>query len=233
MFELGVDNGVDHPGIFPGMFSYPLFEEVMDDLGEKVVNRMSTAAAETRADLAEYRRLKPSWVADHSERGLANWLHDRFWAQLVVALDDVDGVAIIDQEPVREFYVGYRYRLRVKRHQIDGSVSAYPTLASRSFFVQDQPTLEGLEEVRLSTGYEWDPETRGFGEAVLSLRDGHDKIIWYNQLPPPPAASAGRSNVRPLGVPPAAGPNAPRIGLDSDADEVRGKDANEAVNKEE
>ncbi|MEV4278694.1 hypothetical protein [Actinoplanes xinjiangensis] len=214
------------------MFSYPTFEQVLDDLGEKVVNRMSLAAFRTRADLVEYRRLRPNWVADHSERGLANWLHDRFWAQLVVALDDVDGVDIIDQEPVREFYVGYRYRLRVKRHQTDGSVSAYPTLASLSWFMQEQP-IEGLEEIRLATGYEWDAETRGFGEAVLSLRDGRDKIIWYNQLPPPQAASVGPDNVKPLGVPPVAGPSAPRIGLESDAETAGNEDAKKAVNKEE
>jgi len=59
------------------MFSYPGADEVLDDLGDKVVEAFARSVARARADLAEYRRLKPSWVAQSSERGLANWIHDR------------------------------------------------------------------------------------------------------------------------------------------------------------
>src|SRR5215204_157668 len=117
----------DLAGIFLGMFCTPEPHDVCGDLGDKVIHGISWAVRQARYELEEYRRLHPGWVAQSTERGLANWIHDRLWAWIVVALDGLDGVTVIDHEPIRELYVGTRYRLRVKRHHLDGRVASYPT----------------------------------------------------------------------------------------------------------
>ena len=165
-------------GIFSGMFSYPPAEDVLSDLGDKVVIALVGATKSTRDDLAAYRETHPGWVADHSDRGLANWIHDRLWAHLRRSLDDVDLVALSEQGSTREITIGVRYRARVKRHSLADRIRSYPTKAALAFWAQSD-TLEGLEEVRLGFGYRWDPEDRRMGSAVISLRDGLDKeAIW-------------------------------------------------------
>lgn len=164
------------------MFSYPPAEDVLPGLGDKVVSAIVAAAEATRADLAEYRLTCPAWVADHSDRGLSNWIHDRMWAHLRRGLDDVDAVRLVDKPPIREIAVGYRYRARVKRHSVDDRVRSYPTKSACAFWTQSA-TLDGLEEVRLGFGYRWDPELHEVGNAVISLRDGHDKeAVWVVEI---------------------------------------------------
>jgi hypothetical protein len=191
------------------MRSYPSFDEVCLGLGDKVTAGISRSAALTAADLLDYRTIRPLWVSRSSERGLAGWLHDRMWAHLVDQLDEVPGVSKIDREPTREIFVGTRYRLRVKRHHPGGGVSTYATPTALDFLVQDQLTLEGLEEIRLITGYLWERDLRQIGVPVLSLRDGRDKILWMMQLPP----ADGASGVVDLTVPSISGPTAPTIEL--------------------
>ncbi|MGH3693438.1 MAG: hypothetical protein ACRDRX_05490 [Pseudonocardiaceae bacterium] len=53
--------------------SYPLAEQVLEDLGDKVVQGLALMVAQTRDDLRVYRRTFPSWVADSTDRGLLNW----------------------------------------------------------------------------------------------------------------------------------------------------------------
>jgi hypothetical protein len=77
-----------------------------------------------------------------------------------------------------------------------------------------------MEEVRLAAGYEWSVETRDMGDAVLSLRDGQENVIWVEMLP----------NVDGHGVaitlPPVPGPVPPMVELTADeADGETGRDS--------
>lgn len=167
------------------MNPYPDFREVLDGLGPKVVRGLSKAMDKTVRDLADYRANHPDWVAGSSERGLANWIHDRLWANILTELDGQPDVTLTDREPTREITVGITYRLRVKRHSDTSKVSSYPTQTALQFYMQGpQPAFPGMEEIRLAAGYRWDRELREIGEAVLSLRDGMDKKLWEITLPP-------------------------------------------------
>lgn len=168
-----------------------------------------------RDDYAEYRQLRPGWVAQQSERGLANWIHDRVWAHLLVQLDGVDQVDMVDKEPRREVFVGTTYRIRVKRHHLDGSVSCYPTTAALDFLGQGGTLpIPTLEEVKLIAGYEWDREERAMGVPLLSLRKGRENIIWSVPLPEVDEQGHGGTVVRPV-TPEPTGPviNLPGIDL--------------------
>jgi hypothetical protein len=164
------------------MFVPPAAEDVLADLGDKIVGAVVDSTRRSRADLVLYRKTFPEWVADHSERGLANWIHDRMWAHLRRALDQVDGTAIVDQGSLREIVVGIRYRARVKRHGVSDEVRSYPTAAALAFWAQSD-TLDGLEEIRLGFGYRWEHDDRQIGPAVISLRDGLDNdAIWVVEV---------------------------------------------------
>ncbi len=191
------------------MPSYPDSATVLDGLGDKVVAGLSRAVMLTAHDLRRYRETFPLWVAEASERGLANWIHDRIWSHLLVVLDSVPGVTMADREPTREITVGVTYRLRVKRHHDDGQINTYPTPTALEFFAQApvQETFDGLEEIRLAAGYEWDADTRDMGDAVLSLRDGRENIIWKETLPPSAEPDAGGG----VSFPSVPGPTAPTV----------------------
>ncbi len=162
-------------GISSGMFSYPMAEDVLRDLGDKVVGALVDATSAARADLSDYRHAFPSWVADSSDRGLSNWIHDRLWAHLRRGLTDIDSVALVDQGVTREVTVGLRYRARVKRHTGRDRIRSYATGTAVAFWAQSD-ALEGLEEVRPGFGYRWDPDERVIGSTIVSLRDGLDKM---------------------------------------------------------
>ncbi len=180
------------------MNSYPESQEVLSGLGEKVTHSLARAVKLASKDLRTYRDAYPTWVAQASERGLANWIHDRLWAHLTALLDGHPGVTLSDAEPTREIVVGLGYRLRVKRHREDGQVSSYATQTALEFFAQGvQDTFPGLEEVRLVAGYEWEADSREIGEAVLSLRDGHDNVVWLVALPDVSEAGGSVTPVRP------------------------------------
>ncbi|WP_068897888.1 hypothetical protein [Planomonospora sphaerica] len=198
------------------MFSYPEADEVLADLGDKVAEAFARSVARTTADLAEYREIKPSWVSQASERGLANWIHDRLWYHLTVLLDGVPEVRLVDSEPTREIFVGYRYRLRAKRHGDEGNVSTFPTPGAIEFLFQPpaQETISGLEEIRLIVGYTWDKEARAMGQAVLSLRDGKDEIVWLVELPD---VGTGYESGTLTPMPVAPEPSTPVIELDSES----------------
>ncbi|MEU4724050.1 hypothetical protein AB0G06_30920 [Nonomuraea dietziae] len=181
--------------------------------------------ARTTDDLAEYRQIKPSWVSQASERGLANWIHDRLWYHLSVLLDGISTVRLVDSEPTREIFVGLRYRLRAKRHGDEGNVSTFLTPGAIEFLFQPpaQETISGLEEIRLIAGYTWDKETREMGQPVLSLRDGKDEIVWLIELPDA-GTGYGGATVTPMPVAPE--PSAPTIEL-GDEDAARGNETGE------
>lgn len=190
---------------------YPSAQQVVDSLGDKVVEALSLAVVGARDDLSRYRRAFPDFVAGHSDRGLLNWVHDRMWVHLRSQLDDVAGVSFVDRGPLRELWVGTNFRCRLKKHDAAGMVRTYPTAAALDFMTQRlQPALDGLEDIPLCAGYIWDPAERDVGPAVLSLRDGLDNVIWLHQLAEPSAAG-GDATVNPI-VPPTT-PERPAVGL--------------------
>lgn len=192
------------------MFDAPEPASVLQDLGDKVVYGLSRSVALGRNDLGMYRSANPGWVADASERGLANWIHDRVWAHLLVQVDGIEEVAIVDREPMREMYVGTKFRVRVKRHHTDGLVSTYPTQTALDFLGQGGTLpIPTLEEISLIAGYEWDREERMMGVPLLSLRNGRTNIIWSVELPEVGEQGDGGTVVRPT-VP---GPIGPIVGL--------------------
>lgn len=165
-------------------FSYPAPDVVLADLGEKVVGAFSVGVQRTKTDLATYRQVFPQWVADHSERGLANWIHDRLWVHLLALGEGISTMQLIEKGMTREIVVGLNYRLRVKRHtEQDGAVSSYPTLAFLDFMEQPRGQFPLLAETRLFAGYEWSRGDRSVGSAVISLWDGRENLIWQEILP--------------------------------------------------
>ncbi|MER7115056.1 hypothetical protein ABT332_11265 [Saccharomonospora azurea] len=197
------------------MNSYPGAAEVTRDLGDKVMEGFSCAVSATRDDLAEYRELRPDWVAQHSERGLANWLHDRLWQHLITQLDHHDEVNFGRDEVKREFTVGVNYRFRAKRHDEHGAVRTFSTQTALDFMLQApvQLPLDEFEEVRLIVGYEWDSASRNVGPGVLSLRNGQH-VVWHIELPSPPQAYGDSSGDRSLPPTTDVGPARPTIEVD-------------------
>ncbi len=189
-------------------------EWVIDDLGDKVAQGLALMVARTRADLTLYRQTFPGWVANSTDRGLLNWCHDQAWAHAVVIFDGVREVSFVDRPPTRELFVGTRYRLRVKKHDIDGAIATYLTQGALDFLEQEPATLDGLEEIRLIAGYGWDPELREIGAAVISLRDGHDKVIWKHELDEP----TGGVTTTTTPIWPPTGPRPPRIERSGDTE---------------
>lgn len=194
------------------MKSYPDSEAVLEDLGDKVLEAFSEATSGSRADLARYRRNSPEFVVDASPRGLANWIHDRMMKRLIDAVEGMGHVSVVESGPTREIFVSgstLLYRIRVKRHDIVGNVSTYPTQGALEFLEQTfQPTLDGLFEVHLILGYRWEADAYEIGPTVLSLRDGMKNIIWLIELDRPGSTGTGATDLRSPSLP---GP--PRIGL--------------------
>ena len=184
------------------MKSHPTSGEVLEALGDKVINALGATAFEARNDLDRYRSTFPEFVADASERGLANWIHDRLWHHLVGNFEDTVTVQFVEHGPIREILVDDAYRLRIKRHDAHGRVASYPTATANAFFEQLslELRLDGETEVRLIAGYLWVPETREIGPAVLSYRDGVDNLVWMVELPEPSHGAAAL---------PIAGPTVP------------------------
>ena len=192
------------------MFSYLNSDAVLDALGDKVTTTIGKAVALTRDDFDEYWAAHPDWVAAHSERGLANWLHDRLWFHVTRGLDGIADIAIVKNASTSEVVVGDRFRIRIKRHHLKGEISTYPTQTALEFL--DQPTgqLPGLEVVHLIAGYEWDKIALRIVRPVLSLRDGADNIIWLVEL----AEVAGTGPSR---MPESGGATSPEVVLHSES----------------
>ena len=172
------------------MNAYPDATAVLDELGEKVQHALGRAVALTREDLEEYRALRPDWVTRHGERGLANWIQDHLWHHVIVGLDAVEDAEIHERGVTREVMVSSTYRLRIKRHHLDGLVSTYPTQPALEFLGQPSEQLPGMELVHLIAGYEWDRDQRAIVRPVLSLRDRKDNIIWLVALPEDESATS-------------------------------------------
>lgn len=206
-------------GIFYGMKSEPpTSDEVFEDLGEKVLDGLAAGVAYTSDDLAEYRRIKADWVAQHSERGLANWIHDRLWHHLASILDGLPNVIFTEQGPTREISVGLNYKLRVKRHRDEGDVASYDTQGALEFYGQAQLSLDGMKRLNLIAGYRWDPELHSIGAPVLSLRYEKHDPVWMEEIPTSSIASGAATL-------PSTGPTPPRVEGPAGADDFSGEEA--------
>lgn len=196
--------------------AYPSASIVVEALGDKIVDGLVAAHDHTKVDRAQYREQHPDWVAASSERGAANWLHDRFFAHLKQELDDVSTAYVHDDGVTREMWVGVNFRIRIKRHSPLGRVTTFPTHTALFFMAQPAATLDLLEVVNLCAGYEWDGDLREPVSPVLSLRDGLDNVIWIHEL----RASGSAKATTPV-LPTVDGPIPPVIEVnDDDAGDV-------------
>lgn len=206
------------------MKRYPMPDQVVAALGDKIINGFNAAVELTREDLATYRTALPEFVADHSNRGLANWIHDRMWARTRSELDDIDNISWIDEGPKRDIFKGLDFHIRLKRHSPGGAIRSYPTQSALDFITQspDLFTGIGVTTVKLCLGYEWDGVERRIGSPVMSLRDGSfDTSIWMVDLP---RRGSGGGTVTPI-MPSGDGPPAPvielpRIGIENNEGDI-------------
>lgn len=172
------------------MNSHPAPEQVLDDLGDKLVEAFLGAMEVARADLDDLRAWRPGWFGLFTERFLANFLHERLWAELITRVSDHPGVQVIDREPRREIESGGRYVIRFKRHRTGDKIATYPTQAALAFWT-NEATLPGLERASLAMGYLWDPELRQVEDSVLSYRDRLNHPVWGVKLGRPGESATG------------------------------------------
>jgi hypothetical protein len=201
---------------------YPTWDDVDAALGDKFIEALIVAVRATREDLADYRRFRPSWVAQHSERGLAGWIHDRLWHHLTVGVADLPQVIITDEGVLREITVGPAtevMRFRIKRTHMDGDVSTYETQMALEFLAQADGMLEIFGELHLIAGYRWDRDERAIGHAVISLRDGRDNIKWEKDLEDTAGQSGSLDNMPAKPKPPAPVIDSGSVGLQSTPEE--------------
>lgn len=200
------------------MNAHPLQHVILVELGDKVQSAVAESVAAASDDLAWYRQQHPAWVAQHSERGLANWIHDRVWAHLMQRLDGEADITVVDREPTRVFRVGLKYLIRVKRHGTGDRISTYPTQTALQFYQQGQQSLfPNMHEVRLAAGYLWDADARAMGDAVISMRDGLDNVVWSVVIALDPGS--GGVSIRPM----PAGPTDPIIDVPGAAGDESGQ----------
>ena len=123
-------------------------------------------------------------------------IHDWVWHHARRLLDSIDDVVCYEKGPFREVIVKDRYRMRVKRHRPPASVSTYLTQGAIDFMEQPdgQRVLEGMEQLRLISGYVWDEDADEIGPAVLSMRHGIKNVLWVHELPSAGAAAARLPN---------------------------------------
>ena len=158
---------------------------ILDELGDKLLGALASSVTEARADFLRYQSTLPEFAAQASQRGLANWIHDRLWYHISALLDDADGVFLIEHGATREIVLGDRYRIRMKRHKPPAQVAFYPSQAALGFMRQapEQLVLDGIEQINLISGYVWIDDSSEIGPAVVSMRDGKDNVLWIWELP--------------------------------------------------
>lgn len=178
----------------------------MSGLGDKFLRDLARSVRGARQDLADLREWRPAWFPLMSGRCLANLIHDRIWARLVVAVDGHPEIETVDREPVREIWISQNYQIRIKRHHLDDQISTYPTAAALEFWAQGSQ-LPSLEAVTLGAGYRWITQERRVGQAVISYRDGKDNPIWAVELDEP---NEGTENI---GWKPITRPDLPSVDL--------------------
>lgn len=156
-------------------------ESVLESLGDKFATALANSVTGARADIAEMRRVFPSWFPRMTKRGLANIIWERVWARLCEQLEDDSAMEIVQHGATNEIYLGVEWVLRVKRHSTENAISTYATQTAIEFYEQ-QPTLDGMALTSLAVGYQWDADLNEIGAPVVSYRDGKDNPIWMARL---------------------------------------------------
>ena len=158
--------------------------QVLEELGEKVLEALVAANDAARDDLHKYRVTLPDIATQSSTRGMANWIHDRVWYHACRLLDSIDDVVCYEKGSFREVIVRDRYRIRLKRHRPPAAVATYPTQGAIDFMEQPdgQRVLEGMEQLRVIFGYVWDEDSDEMGPAMLSMRHGIKNVLWVHEL---------------------------------------------------
>lgn len=204
------------------MISHPSPEDVLTELGDKVIDALRLGVAHAKEQFRVYQQEHPDWLARNTKRTVANLIHDWMWTGVTTELDETPHVTIIDSDPRRELAIRVEsearlsYLLRLKRHHLDGSTSSYQTQTVIDFELQGpNETFPGYGQVRLEAGYEWDTETRTIGGPLITLRDGRDNVLWT--LPLTPHTGAGGGTVT---RPTTPGPVLPTVGVQGE-DEPR------------
>ena len=156
---------------------FPTRDEVLNQLGDGFLRAYLEALGVARAHYASFRS-GPDFPANPTQRMVACFIHDWIWSAFVPLVEGDPSISVHDREPERQLTHGTNIRIRIKRHQLDDSLSSYPTEGSRDFWTPAAAVaLDGLEEVPLALGYRWDSDERAVGDAVLTLRDGADKAV--------------------------------------------------------
>jgi hypothetical protein len=178
---------------------------VAAELGDKVIDALRLGVAHAKEQLRAYQQENPDWLPGHAKRTVANLIHDWMWTAVTTALADAPHVTIIDRDPRRELAIQVEseerlsYRLRLKRHHLDGSTRSYQTQTVIDFELQGpNQTFPGYGEMRLEAGYEWDDEIRTMAGPLITLRDGRDKVLWTLPLARTMGPVAVRSLIPPL-----------------------------------
>lgn len=192
-------------------------ELVIVRLGSKVCDGLAEAVVLTRKDLDLYRTGLPRFVAEHHERGLANWIHDRLWANATALLDHLPDVGFHEDGPTREMSVSGASTIRIKRHDVAGRIATYATPTATGFFNQPHQLqlFTGEPGVHLAAGYVWLRDSREIGPTVLSARDGVNNLLWMRELPEPREADGAVVELPPVPTAPrpaiTANPETPSI----------------------
>lgn len=196
-------------GINLGMIDVGKSHEVLRALGQAPLDALGKAVELTRADQDEYRSTLPRLSARHTQRGWLNWVHDQFFANMLVAVDEkCDDATVRDLEPRREIYFGSLFRFRFKKHDEHDFISSYQTDGYLDFTQQDPPQL--LQEIRLIGGYRWDREVSQIGAPLVSARDGHNRVLWVYELEAS-SGSGGATHFAPKPPSDWGGPNLPVV----------------------
>lgn len=80
-------------------------DEILDRLGDKLLEALDKAVRLTKDSLADYRSRMPAEAASHHPRGMANIIHDWLWDHLRRELDDTSGIVFVESGPTREMVV--------------------------------------------------------------------------------------------------------------------------------
>jgi hypothetical protein len=198
------------------MNSHPAMEAVVDELGDKVIAGLARSARHGKQQYRIYCEMHPDWLAINTPRTVACLLHDWMWSELERQFGALEHISLIDNNVKREILVQVEsphrlfYRVRMKRHHLDGRTSSYRTQTVIDFETQGgTQSFPGLDECRLEAGYEWDLATRSVGAGVLTLRDGQDNVLWTYQLPDEPGEAGGS-----VAYPTVPGPKLPTVDVD-------------------
>ncbi len=161
--------------------SFPTDSVVLEEIGHEFIAAHVSALARVKERYQDFRQ-SAFFPPLATQRLVANFIHDWLWAELVSQVESLSHVTVVDKEPLRQIYVE-KYRIRLKRHDVNEAISTYPTAGVRAFWTTGEP-LPGLEEYALAFGYVWDDQSRQIGDGIITLRSSHDDVVWAKVIQP-------------------------------------------------